>query len=589
VFNGRDMRDGGTGPAGRTARTFGWWVTPREIGPADAVVLLAAVGLLATLAWLGHELWAPFAPGTPPALDLAPGRLPYYAARSLFRMFAALAAALVFSLVVASAAAKSPAAARLVLPALDILQSVPVLGFLSATVTLFIALVPGHVLGLELASIFAIFTSQVWNLTFAFYHVQRTLPREQAEALRLFRVSGWQRFTHFELPAGAIPLVWNGMMSFGGGWFFLAASEAISVLGHELVLPGIGSFMAVAARQADLAALAWAVVTMVVLILLVDALFWRPVVAWSEKFKVEETTAEGEATSAVLDLLRRSHLVAWLEARLAWLDERIDRAWRRAGPAPPAPSRLRAWATAAGRVTTWLTVLLLVGQGVRFVTAEVAPAEIARVAGLGALTLVRVAGVVVVAALVWTPVGVWIGMNPKVARVAQPVVQVLASFPANFLFPLFALLFLRLGLSLEWGGMLLMALGAQWYILFNTIAGAMAIPNDLREMTRNLGLRGAPWWGGLVLPAIFPAWVTGALTAAGGAWNASIVAEVVTWGDVTLRATGLGAYITEATARGDWPRIVLGVGVMSAYVVGLNRLLWRRLETLAVARFSVGA
>ncbi len=570
-------------------RTFGLPLSPRALNWADAVVFLALVGLLAAVAWLGHDLWAPLAPEVRPVVELSPWHLPSYAARSLFRMFAALGASLLFTLVVASWAARSAPAARVILPALDILQSVPVLGFLSATVTFFMALAPGRVLGLELASIFAIFTSQVWNLTFAYHQALVTLPREQAEALRLYRVSGWQRFTHFELPAGIIPLVWNGMMSFGGGWFFLGASEAITVLNQELLLPGVGSFVALAAKAGDLRALGWAALTMVILILVVDAGFWRPLVAWAAKFRVEESAAAEAPASAVLEVLRRSHVVLWLEAGLARLDEGLSRRWRRGvgEPAADRPER-RAW----GRALTaalWLAIALLALRGVAFVMTAVTWHEVVRVLGLGLLTLLRVAAVVGLAALVWTPVGVWIGLEPRVARVAQPAIQVLAAFPANFLFPLFALVFVRLGVSLEWGGVLLMALGAQWYILFNTIAGAMAIPNDLREMTRDLGVRGLVLWRALILPGIFPAWVTGALTAAGGAWNASIVAEVVTWGDTTLVATGLGAYITRATAAGDWPRIVLGVAVMSAWVVTLNRFVWRRLGQLAAARYSLAA
>jgi NitT/TauT family transport system permease protein len=570
-------------------RIFGLQLGPRAFNWADVVVLLSLVGLLAIVAWLGHALWAPFTPDVPPALELDTWRLPGYAARSLLRMFAALGASLVFTLVVAFWAARSARAARVILPALDILQSVPVLGFLSATVTFFIALVPGHILGLEMASIFAIFTSQVWNLTFAFHQVLVTLPRDQAEALRLYRVSGWQRFTHFELPAGIIPLVWNGMMSFGGGWFFLAASEAITVLNRELLLPGVGSFMALAVKAADVWALGWAVITMVTLILVVDAFFWRPLVAWAEKFKVEESQAADAPTSRVLDLLRRSHLVLWIEERLARLDEQIDHRWRRwLGDPGAAKSEGRGWYRAL-TILALVVIGLLVLRGIAFVMTDVSGGEVLKVLGLGALTFLRVAAVVALAALVWTPVGTWIGMNPRVARFAQPIVQVLASFPANFLFPLFALFFVRLGLSLEWGGAILMALGAQWYILFNTIAGATAIPNDLREMTRSLGIRGVTLWRELILPAIFPAWITGGLTAAGGAWNASIVAEVVIWGDTTLKATGLGAYVTAATTAGDWPRIVLGVTVMSVYVVTLNRLVWRRLERLAVARYSLAA
>jgi NitT/TauT family transport system permease protein len=379
------------------------------------------------------------------------------------------------------------------------------------------------------------------------------------------------------------------MMSFGGAWFFLAASEAITVLNQDLLLPGVGSFMALAVKAADVRALGWAVLTMVVLILVVDAMFWRPLVAWAEKFKVEESAAADVPTSPVLDLLRRSHLVPWFEERLARLDESVDRLWRRS-VGPPDIDRPARWLWDWGlAVIFWAAIGLLVLRGITFVVTAVTWQEAMRVLGLGALTLLRVVVVVALAALVWTPIGTWIGMSPRVARFAQPLVQVLASFPANFLFPLFTVVFLRFGLSLQWGGALLMALGAQWYILFNTIAGAMAIPNDLREMTQDLGVRGASRWRALILPAIFPAWVTGALTAAGGAWNASIVAEVVTWGDTTLKASGLGAYITTATTAGDWPRIVLGVAVMSAYVVALNRLVWRRLERLAAARYSLAA
>jgi NitT/TauT family transport system permease protein len=560
------------------------------IGWADLVVLLALVGLLATLASLGRALWLPFTPETLSSIDLSPWNLPYYGARSLFRMFIALGASMLFTLLVGSWAAKSRPAARIILPALDILQSVPVLGFLSATVTLFMALAPGRVLGLELASMFAIFTGQVWNLTFAFYHVLITLPREQAEAVRLYGLSGWQRFTRFELPAAAIPLVWNGMMSFGGGWFFLAASEAITVLNRELLLPGIGSYMAVAVKARDLRALGWALATMAILIVLVDRGFWRPLVAWSERFKIEESEATSGPRSKILDVLRRSQLTGLAQRWLAVIDEAVDRGWRLWMPRGRGcdGSHGRRWIDPALTAAVWVGLTILTVRGAIFVSTEVEWPEAVRVVGFGGLTLVRVLAVVAFAALIWTPVGVWIGLNPRVAQKAQPIVQLLASFPANFLFPFVTIVFLRFHWSLQWGGAFLMALGAQWYVLFNTIAGATAIPNDLREMTRDLGVRGPSLWRALILPAIFPGWVTGALTAAGGAWNASIVAEVVSWGDASLRAAGLGAYIAEATTTGDWPRIVLGVAIMSVYVVTLNRCLWRPLQQLAEKRYRLG-
>ncbi len=564
--------------------------SPRRVGWEDLVILLAAVDLLATAAWLGHGMLVPLAPGAPPPVDLSVRWLPYYAGRSLLRMFIALGASLLFTLLVAPWAAKSRRAARVVIPALDILQSVPVLGFLSATVTLFMALAPGRLLGVELASIFAIFTGQVWNLTFAFYHSLITLPRDQVEATRVFRLSPWQRFTRLEVPAAVIPLVWNGMMSFGGGWFFLAASEAITVLNQEWLLPGVGSYMALAVKAKDLEAMGWALLAMTVMIVLVDRGFWRPLVAWAEKFKLEESEAASLRHSAVLDLLRSSRVVPWAEAQLARIDGAIDglwRRWRAASAALPNPRRERL----KDRILTvvlWVSLAVFALRGAAFVTTQVAWGEVLRVAGLGGLTLLRVAVVIGLSGLVWTPVGVWIGLSPRAAQFAQPVAQVLASFPANFLFPFVTVVFLRFDLSLEWGSAVLMALGAQWYVLFNTIAGAMAIPNDLREMTENLSIRGWLRWRALILPAIFPAWVTGALTAAGGAWNASIVAEVVTWGDTRLTATGVGAYITEATAGGDWPRIVLGIAVMSAYVVVVNRTLWHPLSRLAESRYRIG-
>jgi NitT/TauT family transport system permease protein len=558
----------------------------RPLNWADGVVVLALVGGLAATAWLGRALWAPLPPEALTRVELSPASLPVYAVRSLFRMFTALAVSVLFSLVVGSWAARSRRAAAVILPVLDVLQSVPVLGFLSATVTVFAALTPGRALGLELASIFAIFTSQVWNLTFAYYHAQVTLPREPAEALRAFGVSGWRRFTHFELPASVIPLVWNGMMSFGGGWFFLAASEAITVLGQEHVLPGLGAFAAVAARERNGWALAWAVAAMVGVIVAVDAVVWRPLVAWAEKFRQEEVASEEPPASVILSMLRRSRLLAWCGRGFARLDDAADRAWRR-WRGLPARAAGAGWAGVVANRVLWVLLGLLAARGAVFVLAEVAPREIFRVAARGGLTLMRVTVVVALGALVWTPVGVWIGLSRPVARIVRPVIQVLAAFPANVLFPVVILGLTRWGVTLDWGAVLLMALGSQWYLLFNSIAGAQAIPTELREMAQNLGVRGLARWRALILPAIFPAWVTGALTAAGGAWNASIVAEVVRWGDVTHMATGVGSYVTLATERGDWPRIVLGVGVMSAYVVGLNRLVWRRLERLAAVRYSL--
>ena len=571
----------------------------------DVAVLVGVLAVVAALAALSAGVTAPFGPGHEPSVSTDPANLPYYAGRSLLRMFAALAASTLFALTYGYAAAKSRRAERVLIPLLDILQSVPVLGFLSITVSGFIALFPGSLLGLEAASIFAIFTSQAWNVTFAVYHSLTTVPRDLTEAARVYRLSRWQRLRRLELPVTATGLIWNGMMSMGGGWFFLTASELISVNNAEYQLPGIGSYVGVAIGEGDLGPVGLAIALMVVIVVAVDRLFWRPLVAWSERFKVEESEASVRVESAVLDLVRRSRLVAVATGavgsgfRLA--GRQVNRIVGRAARLAPARHRVEPageprphgrLATLLASDATFNLALggVLVGGGwalANYVATEVTPGDVAAVLGDGLVTLVRVVGVVAVSALVWTPIGVWIGMNPRVSRVAQPIIQVAASFPANFLFPFVTIFMLRTGFPIELGAVPLMALGAQWYILFNSIAGAMAIPNDLREAAATLGLSRRLRWRALILPAIFPAWVTGAITAAGGAWNASIVAEVVSWGPDTLRANGLGSYIAEATAIGDFPRTFLGIAVMALFVVGLNRVFWRRLSALAETRYRI--
>jgi NitT/TauT family transport system permease protein len=566
-------------------------VRRRAFGPADVAAILGTLLVLTLAARVGAGAFVAFAPPAHlPSVSLDPRNLPYYAGRSTLRMFAALAASFVFTLVYGYAAARNRYAERVLVPLLDVLQSVPVLGFLSVTVTAFIALFPGSLLGLEAASIFAIFTSQAWNMAFSFYQSLRTLPPDLVEVTEAYRLSGWQRFVRLELPAGAIGLVWNAMMSFAGGWFFLAASEAISVLNRQYTLPGIGSYVAAAVRARDMPALGYAVLTMGVVILAVDQLFWRPLLAWSDKFRLEQSAAAEPPRSWVYDLLRSSRLVS-----------RVLRALRRAndglGGFLSSLTRPRADARAAARrrpgieraYDAFLIALVaaLFALAFAFVLTTVGLAEVLRVAGLGAITLLRVLGLLAVATLVWTPIGVAIGFTPRLARLLQPAAVFLASFPANFIFPFATLAFIRFHIGIDYGSMFLMALGAQWYILFNTIAGAASIPTDLREMVDDLGLKGWKRWQRLIAPGIFASWVTGAVTASGGAWNASIVSEVVTWGATSLTATGLGAYIAAATTTGDWPRIGLGVGVMSLYVVAVNRLFWRRLYALAERKYHL--
>jgi NitT/TauT family transport system permease protein len=558
-------------------------------GIADILVIFGALAVLALLAKVGAGAIVGFTPPkNVPHIELDPRNLPYYAARSTLRMFVALSWSLLFTLVYGYTAARNRYMERVLIPLLDILQSVPVLGFLSITITGFIALFPGSLLGLEFASIFAIFTSQVWNMTFAFYQSLRSLPNELDEVASMVRMPAWQRFTKVEVPSAMIPLVWNSMMSFGGGWFFVAASEAISVLNQRYTLPGIGSYVAAAVEAKDLHALGYAALTIAVVIVAVDQLFWRPVVAWSDRFRFEQSAASEHPRSWVFDLLREANVPRRLGRALAPMVEALNRGLSALTAHRSARKSSPDWAPGERIQNAIMVVALavLAAAAIRFVLASVSPGEVLKVCTLGLATLLRVVVLVIVATIVWTPIGVAIGLDPKLARAAQPVVQFLASFPANFIFPFATLAFIVLHVSINIGCILLMALGSQWYILFNAIAGAQTIPTELREMADDIGVRGWLRWRKLIIPGIFSSWVTGAITSSGGAWNASIVSEVVSWGSTTLTAVGLGTYIATATTKGDWPRIALGVSIMSLFVVAFNRLVWRRLYHLAEVRFS---
>jgi NitT/TauT family transport system permease protein len=562
----------------------------RTFGPADLAVGLGTLALLYAVARVGSEGMVRFhPPDIIPAVSLDPVNLPNYAARSTLRMFIALILSTLFTFVYGYAAARSRRAEKVLIPLLDILQSVPVLGFLSVTVTFFIAMFRGSLLGLEAASIFAIFTGQAWNMTFSFYQSLRTVPAELDEMSSLYQLSLWERFTRLELPSSVIGLVWNGMMSFGGGWFFLAASEAISVLNHNYTLPGLGSYVAAATAARDFRALFWAILTMILLILAIDQFFWRPLVTIADMYKLELSAGETRHFW-VNDLWRRAKLPQYfmklVGVPVGYIDRTLSRLTKvhtKEASGPPVQGNDRVFDVIAILISAGLLYL-----GVNFVLSSVGWKEVGHAAVLGLYTAARVLFLLVFSTLVWTPVGVAIGFSPRLSRFSQPIIQLLASFPANFVFPFATLFFIKAGISLNWGSVLLMALGAQWYLLFNVIGGAQGIPNDLREMGRNIGLRRFKAWRFLIGPGIFGSWVTGAITASGGAWNASIVAEVVPWGNTTLTAKGLGAYISQATTVGDWPRIVLGVGLMSLYVVGMNRLFWRRLYDLAETRYRLG-
>ncbi|MDE2368014.1 MAG: ABC transporter permease subunit [Burkholderiales bacterium] len=568
----------------RERRGFGW---------VDAILMLALLGLLWSTLHFGRGMFVHFNPAAVPAVDASPWQIPYYAGRTLLRMWMAFAFSLVFAVGTGYLAAKNLRARAVILPALDVLQSVPVLGFLSVTVTGFMALFPGSLFGVECASIFAIFTGQVWNMAFGFYHSMVTIPSDMQEAASTYGLTRMQRFRAVELPASAHSLIWNSMMSFGGGWFFVAQSEAISVMNKDIKLPGLGSYMAQAIERGDNGAAFWAVVAMIVLILVSDQLVWRPLLAWADKFKIELTVSATPATSWLYELLRGAYVFTWLQERV-WepLAERFERQpGAPRAPAATAVHRAMPWLRRAVglALTLWIAVEVIQGLAAAFASLRGALSwgAFGHIVWLGLLTFLRVLAMTVIATLIWTPVGVWIGSRPAVARFAQPLAQIGASFPVNMTFPIVVGWFVGAHIGMNWGSIGLIAMGTQWYILFNVVAGAMAIPNDLQEAARVNGLEGWNRWRTLILPAIFPYWVTGACTAAGGAWNASIVAELATWGGTTLKADGLGAYIAEVTKSGDTPMIITGIAVMSAFVVTTNKFVWRRLYAWAERRFKL--
>jgi NitT/TauT family transport system permease protein len=450
-------------------------------------------------------------------------------------------------------------------------------------------LFPGQVLGLELAAIFAIFTSQAWNMAFSMYQSLKTVPADLSECAFSFHLTGWQRFWRLEVPFAAPGLVWNTMMSMSGGWFFVVASEAVTVGDNSWKLPGIGSYVALALEQRNIVAVAWAILAMLLVILAYDQLLFRPLVAWSAKFRFETTAGATASDPWMLRLMRRTRLLKLLGQAVgdaaAWLGGmRLSFTGQARAAASSKPSRL---VDAA-----WIAVLLLVlgwamWRVVGFASHSLSWPDVRQAVLLGLITLLRVVVLMILASLVWVPIGVWLGLRPVWARRAQPIAQFMAAFPANLLFPPFVLFIVYFHLSPDIWLTPLMVLGTQWYILFNVVAGAAAFPGDLKEVAANFRIGGWLWWRKVIIPGIFPYYVTGAITASGGSWNAAIVAEVASWGDTRLQAHGLGAYIADATDKGDMARVVLGVVVMSAFVVLFNRLLWRPMYAYAQRRLTL--
>lgn len=553
----------------------------------DLIAVIVVIGLIAFLGDASRGLLAPLTQLDAVPLSLDPRNLPWYAARTTLRMFAALAISLLFTLSYATWAAKSPRAEKLLVPMLDILQSVPILGFISITVVFFMSLAPGRVLGAEFAAIFAIFTSQAWNMAFSFYQSLRTVPVELEEAAESFCLSPWMRFWQLEVPFALPALIWNMMMSMSGGWFFVVASESISVGRTSVALPGIGSYIALAIEQRNLTAIVWAIVAMLMIILAYDQLIFRPLVAWADRFRVEQDPGVQAPQSWALTMFRRSRLVGVVQ-RLFYLVVRTTTRRIRAEQLLPQHSEV----TARRLDIVWfalLTMLVLWGAWhmVVMLFAYTSWHEALHVTGLALLTMVRVTVLILLASVVWVPIGIWVGLRPRVTEFVQPLAQFLAAFPANLLFPMMVYVIVKRHLNADIWLSPLMILGTQWYIVFNVVAGAANMPSELRYAAQNFGVRGWLWWMRVALPSVFPFYVTGAITASGGSWNAAIVAEAATWGDTTVTAHGIGAYIAAATTAGDFHRIVLGIAVMSLFVLGINRLFWRPLYYYAERKFRL--
>jgi NitT/TauT family transport system permease protein len=557
-------------------------------GGWDVLAFVLVFALLIYVAGAAHGLTGSLSGLEATPISLAPGALVGYAARTALRMLIAMVASIVFTFTYATLAAKSRRAEIVLVPLLDILQSLPILGF-SITIVFFLSLTPGRVAGAEMACIFLIFTSQAWNMAFSFYHSLRSIPHELDEAARSFRLSPWRRFWRLEVPFAMPPLIWNMMMSMSGGWFFVVAAEAIDLGNTKVTLPGVGSYVALAIEQRNLGAIGWAIAAMFVVILVFDQLLFRPLIASADWFRLEQEAGLTPSNSWALTMMRRSRLLG-VVSRLFVGFLKLGSKSRK-----PLVIRPRVYVDdGSGRLGDfiWYAAIALVGiiallKAVQFVFAEITLTEVGHVALLGLLTFLRVGILIGIASLIWVPIGIYVGMRPRVATVVQPIAQFLAAFPVNLIYPIVVSGIVLWKLNPDIWLSPLMILGTQWYILFNVIVGASAIPMDMRYAGQNFHVNGWLWWKRIALPAVFPFYVTWAITASGGSWNASVVSEVAEWGQEHLEAAGLGAYISHATGTGDFRRTVVGIVVMALFVVVINRVFWKPLFARAERKFRM--
>jgi NitT/TauT family transport system permease protein len=553
----------------------------------DLPILLGGLAMFYGLLSLARYWAGPV--NTQAAIDLHPSALPKYAAYSMARIMVAYALSFFFTVVYAWIAAHNKRAERIMVPLLDTLQSIPVLSFLPGVMLAMVALFPTKQLGVELGAILLILTGQVWNMTFSVYSSIKGIPREMLEAARVYRLSWWQQLVQLELPYAAIGLVWNSMMSVAGAWFFLMACEMFVLGNRDLRLPGLGSYLQTASNAGDIRAIVWGVAVMIVVIILLDQIVWRPVIAWSEKFKMEQVEASQTPRSWMLNLLRRSHVLAAVGRRsVAPAREKLALHFAaKASAEQDAPKSAAAvWLPRFVGIAALLALAFAVVKMFVMLTA-LSRSDIGSIFRGAGATFLRVELTLVLAGLWTIPVGVVVGLHPRLAAIAQPIAQIAASVPATALFPIVLLFLIRIGGGLGIGSIVLLLLGTQWYILFNVIAGASAIPSDLKEVCTVFHFGSWERWRQLFLPAVFPYLVTGFVTASGGAWNASIVAEYFRFQGKTISTVGLGAVISAATDKGDFPMLLGATVVMATMVVVFNRLVWRRLYALAATRYKL--
>ncbi len=550
----------------------------------DLFAILLLIGCITTFVWFARQTQLPFyLDGPHQSISLSSKLLPNYALYTTARLFIALGLSLLFTLTVGTLAAKNEMMGRLIIPLLDILQAVPVLGFLSVAVVGFIHLFPHRQLGPECAAIFAIFTGQAWNMTFSLYQSLITLPDEYKEVSRMLGLSAWKKFWRIEIPYAMPALLWNTMMSMSGSWFFVVASEAISVAGVNVHLPGIGSYIALAIQQSNVTAIWNAIFTMLAIILVYDQLIFRPLVSWSSRFHAQD--ADAATSSWLLEALKKSELYRYLSQWPPhWL--RFPKSWGKSRNLTPSHTFLPSIALKLLWLILGCCVLLFLMTTYHWVRS-LQLFEVREALWLGLLTWLRIVAILIICSVIWIPIGVFIGQRPKWLPWAQPLVQIGAAFPANLLYPVAIYAIIHYNLNPEIWTAPLLALGAQWYIVFNVIAGASAIPKDFYFVANNLHVKKLLRWRRLILPMIFPYYLTGLITAAGGAWNASILAEYLRWGHTTLQAHGLGAYITANTQAGNFSACALGIVVMCIYVLVINHFLWRPLYRFSQRRFGL--